>query len=58
MSSEAGRATVVEPHLQIENQVLADPPLPIVDADQGVDRQPFDENLVHCGYQPENRRPW
>src|SRR5690606_28645287 len=43
-----GRDAVVERHLDVEYQRLADPPLPVVDTDQRVDLQAFDEYLVHC----------
>src|SRR5690606_35218669 len=39
--------TFNDAHLQAEYQRLADPPLPVVDADHGVDLEGFDENFVH-----------
>src|SRR5690606_29276165 len=42
-----GGHAVVEVHLDVEQQRLADPPLPVVDADPGFDFEGFDEDGVH-----------
>ncbi len=42
-----GRPRVVEAHLDVERDRLARAAFPVVDADDGVDAQVFDEDVVH-----------
>lgn len=49
---------VVEVYFQVEYQVLVDLLFLIVDIDQGVDCQFFDENFVYCVYWYEYRWLW